>query len=1145
MLIKYIQPNKDQSLIQLFNDTRSGASTAAFGVSQPLSYYLTANLDGKVLCLYKDQISARAAAEEISALAGEKAVFLPAKDDVLLYKRFFNKESVYSRIDAIYRIVNGARFITTTPEAILQLFPKRLEFLTIAVAAEYPLDSLIAKVVRMGYRRTEFAEQPGEFALRGDIFELYPVGGEVAYRCDFFGDEVERIRILDTDAHVGLEEVRSFKVLPAVDFIIEESEVNGLIDRLSKSFKKLKTLRQTSKARQNVDEIVGLLSSGNLCDPSLAYLYPLLSSSTGDLFSLLGDGEVTVCYTEPKLIEDNFKAILREHTERCLSLSDAGEALDFTMGQLTPYEEVIDRLSQRKGIAFQNINTTTAFFRPNKTARINCTPAPRYVSSPEDLPKDLFTWQKRGYRTVIATGTKERAARLKDTLYDSGILSTVTDTPYDTAGVYLVPTFINTGFILHDEKLVLIGTCDVFLSGVREKKLIKRRKDTFKAPEPGDFAVHETHGIGIVRGIERISTSDSTRDYVAIEYSGGDFLYVPVDQMDRLTKYLGGDKSPQLNKIGGAEFDRIKQRARESISRMTINLKKLYRDRAERKGFAFSPDNELNREFEDAFEFDLTEDQAQSVAEIKKDMESDKIMDRLLMGDVGFGKTEVALRAAFKAIMDGKQVAIMVPTTILSEQHFRTATQRFKDFGVKIALLNRFVSPAKIKQYLKGISEGTYSIIIGTHRLLGKDVSFKDLGLLILDEEQCFGVEAKEKLRTLKNNVDTLTMTATPIPRTLHMSLSGIRDMSLINTPPIKRIPVQTYVLEESDVLIRDAVLKELSRGGQAFILYNRVETINEFYGHIASLLPEARIVIGHGQMKKEALENNVMAFFNGEYDVLICTTIIENGIDLPNANTLIVIDADNFGLFTLYQLKGRVGRSDRMAHAYFTFKPNKMLSDVAYKRLTTLVEHSELGSGYKIAMRDLEIRGAGNVLGREQHGHMDKIGYELYSKLLKEQLGEVTKDYETELDVRVDAFIPNGYVSQSSSRMDAYKTIAEISSQEDKERVRHSIEELYGKLPREVENLLDVAEVKFLARSCEVISVTVTKDKALLILKDLNSLKDGGLGAALERFKASAVLSFGANPQITVTAGAGGAANNLHLCGEFLKFSVQNKEYL
>ena len=652
----------------------------------------------------------------------------------------------------------------------------------------------------------------------------------------------------------------------------------------------------------------------------------------------------------------------------------------------------------------------------------------------------------------------------------------------------------------------------------------------------GNFAVHENYGIGLVRGTEKITTTDGSKDYVKLEYAGGDYLYIPTEQMDKLTKYLGGEKSPMLNKLGGGEFERIKERVRQSISKMSVNLKKLYKERSQKKGFVFSRDNELSEEFDNAFEFELTEDQAQSVFEIKKDMESPKIMDRLLLGDVGFGKTEVAMRAAFKAVLDGKQVAIVAPTTILSEQHYQTVKERFKDFAVGVCVLNRFQSPKVIKENLKKIADGSVEIVIGTHRLFGKDVVFKDLGLLILDEEQRFGVEHKEKLRLIKTNVDTLTMSATPIPRTLHMSLSGIRDISLILTPPSSRIPVQTYVVEESDTLIKDAIAKELARGGQIFILYNRVDTIYKFAEHVKELLPQAKVVVGHGQMEKDVLENQIMSFYSGEFNVLIATTIIENGIDVPNANTLIVIDADALGLFTLYQLKGRVGRSDRLAHAYFTYKTEKVLTDQAYKRLSALMEYTALGSGYQIAMRDLEIRGAGNVLGREQHGHMDKIGYELYAKLLREQLGEVTKDFETELDIKLDAYIPSEYIEASAGRMDAYKEIAEIKDEDDEARVRLSLTELYGAIPNKVENLILISKIKRAAKKFEIVKIFVDRAGAELTVKDINSFKGGGLTEAVNAFKETAVLRFDANPVIALAAGD--AVKNACACLDFLVFA-------
>ncbi|MBP5372888.1 MAG: transcription-repair coupling factor, partial [Clostridia bacterium] len=723
-----------------------------------------------------------------------------------------------------------------------------------------------------------------------------------------------------------------------------------------------------------------------------------------------------------------------------------------------------------------------------------------------------------GYKSIIACGNADRQKKICENFSAQGVNLIATDEPKDYKDCFATTFFLNHGFILHDDKLVVLGTFDLYVAGVKEKRIKKRRNETFSAPEVGDFAVHEDYGIGLIRGTQRITTTESVKDYIAIEYAEGDILYIPVEDMDKLTKYLGKEGSPQLNKLGNNEFEKIKQRVRESISRMSINLKKLYKERAEQKGFRFSEDNDLTREFEEAFPYELTEDQAQSLAEIKKDMQSDRIMDRLLLGDVGFGKTEVALRAAFKAVFDMKQVAIVAPTTILTEQHYQTVEERFKDFGVRAGLLNRFQKPAKVKETLKKLKDGDIDIIIGTHRIFGKDVEFRDLGLLILDEEQRFGVEHKEKLRTLKKNVDTITMSATPIPRTLHMSLTGIRDISLILTPPSARIPVQSYVIEESETLIRDAIMKELSRGGQTFILFNDVKGIYEFADKIVKLVPEAKVVVGHGQMTRDELEDNILAFYAGKYDVLVATTIIENGIDIPKANTLVVIDADKLGLFSLYQLKGRVGRSDVMAHAYFTYKPDKVLTDASYKRLGALMESTELGSGYKIAMRDLEIRGAGNVLGREQHGHLEKIGYELYSKLLKEQLGEVAKDFETELDVKLDAFIPESYVQVSSSRLDLYKALAEIKSDEDKQRVISSAAETYGPLPEEVENLIIIAELKNLCKKLEIINLKLNKSGCALTFKDLNSLSNGGVMQAVKDFSDRVKISFYTNPVVTIT---------------------------
>ena len=705
------------------------------------------------------------------------------------------------------------------------------------------------------------------------------------------------------------------------------------------------------------------------------------------------------------------------------------------------------------------------------------------------------------------------------------------------AGVNVVVYPLSTGFIEHDSKLVILGQNDVFLKKQVKKTIKKKRGDLFSAPSVGDFAVHEHFGVGLIKGVKKIRTVEGTSEYVELEYAGGDRLYVSTEQMDKLSKYLGGNETPTLNKIGGGEFERIKQRVRQAISKMTINLKKLYAQRRERKGFEFSPENELTQEFANSFEFEETEDQLASYEEIREDMESTKVMDRLLCGDVGFGKTEVALRACFKAIIDGKQTAIVAPTTILSEQHYVTAKSRFADFGIRIAVLNRFRTALEQQKTIEKLSNGEIDLIIGTHRLFSKDVKFKDLGLLVIDEEQRFGVEHKEKLKTLKENVDTLTLSATPIPRTLHLSLSGIRDISSINTPPKQRIPVQTAVTELTDSLVKDAVRRELSRGGQVFILYNRVDSIYYFAEKVKNLIPSAKIIVAHGQMPERILENNISDFYAGKGDVLIATTIIENGIDMPRANTLIVEGSDRLGLSTLYQLKGRVGRGNLMAYAYFTFTEGKVLSDVAYKRLSALMEFTEMGSGYKIAMRDLELRGAGNVLGKEQHGHMDRVGYELYNKLLKEELGETTINQSLELEIKADAYIPDSYVPSESAKMDAYKQIAEIRSMADRSRVESSLTENYGKIPKVVSTLIDIAELKFKAEEVGVSKIVISMHVAKIYLKNLDSLKDGKITSSLNKYKQNATLYFEEVPIISFKCGDGAPDQAILFINKFLSF--------
>ena len=1115
MLKDYLTPeNLGGELAEIGQNIRGGIPSAVFGVNFAEKCLIASSVGLPVLYIVKDGLYGAKIAEELTALSGERTVYLPAKDDVLLYKSAFDRTSLFARLNALYEIKNGARFVVTTFQSLLQLFPRDIPTIKIRKNEVYDIGGIVNKLVKFGYRREEFADDRATFALRGDILEINPVNGEYSYRVDFFGDEVESVFRFYGEDRENKTAVTEFEIIAATDVIVGDDEVEDIKQTLRESLSKFGTLSVRDDARKIVNDLEEKLDGGVPCG-ELQFVMPILKSVTDD-FTTYMPMDTLVVYDESKMLVDGITATLKDHSERLLTLGRAGKIFDFSARQLSDCRKLIKRLNSFREVAFQNITTTINFFNPLKTYSLRCSPVARYTADFEAIYDDVKNWKFGGYKVIICCGNDKRADSLSDELYARGCMCVRGDNAEARNGVAVVTSyFLPSGLIYHSAKLVLIGTGDLYIATKENKRIKRKRGDLFQAPEVGDYAVHEVHGIGYVKGVKRITTQEGSKDYVAVEYLGGDTLYVGVDQMDKLTKYMGGGEKPRLNRIGGKEFERIKERVKASISEMTIDLKKLYKARKEKKGFAFSADDAFSEEFDEAFEFEPTEDQIQSVAEIKADMESEKVMDRLLCGDVGFGKTEVAFRAAFKAIADGKQVALVCPTTILCEQHYRAAKKRFENFGVRIESLNRFKTSAQQKKIIMDLADGLISFVIGTHRLFGSDVKFHDLGLLVLDEEQRFGVEHKEKLKLLKENVDTLTMTATPIPRTLHMSLAGIRDISVINTPPNIRIPVQTYVVEESDALFKDAITRELAREGQVLVMHNRVETIYKLADKLKTIVPEAKIIVAHGQMDAKTLEDSVMKFYDGDYNVLVATTIIENGIDLPRANTIIVTDSDKLGLSTLYQLKGRVGRSNVMAHAYFTFDRDKVMSEAAYKRLSALTEFTEMGSGYKIAMRDLEIRGAGNVMGKEQHGHMDKVGYELYNKLLKESLGETKKESDVELDVNMDAYIPEDYISTSSSRMDCYKQIAEITADEDDERVTRSLEEYYGKIPREVRNLILIAKLKAAAKKRGAVKVAVGSKKSYVELADISCLQNAGLMDELLKRKDKISFEFSATPVI------------------------------
>lgn len=1136
MLKDYLTPeNLGGELAEIGQNIRGGIPSAVFGVNFAEKCLIASSVGLPVLYIVKDGLYGAKIAEELTALSGERTVYLPAKDDVLLYKSAFDRTSLFARLNALYEIKNGARFVVTTFQSLLQLLPRDIPTIKIRKNEVYDIGGIVNKLVKFGYRREEFADDRATFALRGDILEINPVNGEYSYRVDFFGDEVESVFRFYGEDRENKTAVTEFEIIAATDVIVGDDEVEDIKQTLRQSLSKFGTLSVRDDARKIVNDLEEKLDSGVPCG-ELQFVMPILKSVTDD-FTTYMPMDTLVVYDESKMLVDGITATLKDHSERLLTLGRAGKIFDFSARQLSDCRKLIKRLNSFREVAFQNITTTINFFNPLKTYSLRCSPVARYTADFEAIYDDVKNWKFGGYKVIICCGNDKRADSLSDELYARGCMCVRGDNAEARNGVAVVTSyFLPSGLIYHSAKLVLIGTGDLYIATKENKRIKRKRGDLFQAPEVGDYAVHEVHGIGYVKGVKRITTQEGSKDYVAVEYLGGDTLYVGVDQMDKLTKYMGGGEKPRLNRIGGKEFERIKERVKASISEMTIDLKKLYKARKEKKGFAFSADDAFSEEFDEAFEFEPTEDQLQSVAEIKADMESEKVMDRLLCGDVGFGKTEVAFRAAFKAIADGKQVALVCPTTILCEQHYRAAKKRFENFGVRIESLNRFKTSAQQKKIITDLADGLISFVIGTHRLFGSDVKFHDLGLLVLDEEQRFGVEHKEKLKLLKENVDTLTMTATPIPRTLHMSLAGIRDISVINTPPNIRIPVQTYVVEESDALFKDAITRELAREGQVLVMHNRVETIYKLADKLKTIVPEAKIIVAHGQMDAKTLEDSVMKFYDGDYNVLVATTIIENGIDLPRANTIIVTDSDKLGLSTLYQLKGRVGRSNVMAHAYFTFDRDKVMSEAAYKRLSALTEFTEMGSGYKIAMRDLEIRGAGNVMGKEQHGHMDKVGYELYNKLLKESLGETKKESDAELDVNMDAYIPEDYISTSSSRMDCYKQIAEITADEDDERVTRSLEEYYGKIPREVRNLILIAKLKAAAKKRGAVKVAVGSKKSYVELADISCLQNAGLMDELLRRKDKITFEFSATPVIDFSKSGSSAEDTAKYMLETLK---------
>jgi transcription-repair coupling factor (superfamily II helicase) len=951
----------------------------------------------------------------------------------------------------------------------------------------------------------------------------------VPFRIELFDDEIDSIRTFNTETQRSIEKVYNIDIFPAKEIILSEENLNkgykAIEEDLNNSLKSLKG-KKNSECAEKIKSIVNnnleLLKQSwtfETIDSYLNYFYEKPST----FFEYIKEAFIIV--DDVQRCIGKFESVYSEFNENYENFLSRGNILPRQGELLLPKDIVIEQLKHKTSVTISAIAKRTEELSPRSIVSFSEITLHNYHGQLDLLIEDIRLKKKEGYKTLILSGTKSRGERLINTLKDRDIESVYRDIISEIKDGEVVVTYgsILKGFEYPDIKICVISDKGVF--GESKRKIRKRPKKgvakikSFTDLKLGDYVVHVNHGIGVYKGIKQLEVKGHKKDYLKLEYLSNDILYVPVEQLDMVQKYIGGEgKSPKVNKLGGSEWTKTKRKVKKSIQDIAEGLIKLYAARSVVKGHKYSADTPWQSQFEEEFPFQETPDQLTAIEEIKLNMESDKPMDRLLCGDVGYGKTEVAVRAAFKAIMEGKQVAFLVPTTILAKQHFSNMKQRFASFPIKIDMVSRFRTPTQQKKTIQALKEGNVDVIIGTHRLLQKDVKFKDLGLLIVDEEQRFGVTHKEKIKNLKKNIDVLTLSATPIPRTLHMSLTGVRDISVIETPPEDRYPIQTYVVEFNDQLIRDAIIREISRGGQVYFVYNRVETIKDMASYISKLIPEARVAIGHGQMTERELENVMIDFMEKKYDILVCTTIIETGIDIQNVNTMIIYDSDKMGLSQLYQLRGRVGRSDRIAYAYFTYRKDKVLTEVAEKRLKAIKEFTELGSGFKIAMRDLEIRGAGNMMGSAQHGHMSTVGYDLYCRMLEDTISKVRGDLdqepiETTVDIKVDAYIPDNYIKDETQKIEVYKKIASINSYDEMMDVQEEIEDRFSDIPQSINNLINIAYIRCLARDLGVIEMKESGKEVIIQFDNKERLNERLFRAVMDKYKKEIVFKFGEKP--------------------------------
>lgn len=1024
----------------------------------------------------------------------------PARDLIFFNADVQSNQLEAQRMRALRPILKGEGGIfITTIEGIMSHLPpfealqKSVEVLV--QGQEIDWVQFQKKLISMGYEKRGVAAEQGQFAVHGGILDVYPLTEDNPVRIELWGDEIDSIRSYDPESQRSIEALELLELFPATEIVADarqrqracqriEEEWRAPYDRMreAKQFEYAKQLKRT--AEEQMDE----LQSG-LYGQSFANLIHYFYERCVCLLDYFPEDSI-IWLDEPLRLEERARAVELEFRESMLGRIEKGYILAGEANLMNGVDETFARLQGGYTVALNNLEQKVPFMKTTATYRFSVQNIAAYQNNIELLIGDLQGWKRNHYRVVLLCGSRARAERLAKNLQEyelNAVAVESPDRPIVAGQIMLMAGNLHRGFVYPLIHFALLTEGDIF---GKEKKAKKRHVSTYQGQKlssfaelsVGDYVVHENYGLGIYRGIEKIERDRVIKDYLKIEYGDGGNLYILATQFHLLQKYANGGESqrtPKLNRLGGTEWAKTKARTQKEVEAVASELVTLYAARQNGTGFTYSPDTVWQKEFEEMFPYDETQDQLAAIEDTKRDMESNKIMDRLICGDVGYGKTEIALRAAFKAVQDGKQVVYLVPTTILAQQHFNTFQQRMKDFPVRVDLLCRFCTSAQIKKTLTDLKKGLVDIVIGTHRVLSKDVQFRDLGLLIIDEEQRFGVAHKEKIKQMRQNIDVLTLTATPIPRTLHMSLVGIRDMSILEEAPQDRLPVQTYVMEYNAEMVREAINRELARSGQVYYVYNRVRDIEEQTAKIAQLVPEASVAFAHGQMSQRQLENIMVDFINGDIDVLVSTTIIETGLDISNVNTIIIHDADRFGLSQLYQLRGRVGRSNRMAYAFILYKRDKMLKEAAEKRLAAIKEFTELGSGVKIAMRDLEIRGVGTLLGKMQHGQMEAVGYEMYCKMLhaavRELKGESTQEqaqFETTIELQMDSWIPSDYIRNESLKLDIYKRIAAIETEEERMDMEDELIDRFGEYPKSVANLLAAAQLRALAHRAYITEI-------------------------------------------------------------------------